>query len=115
MKQKLHKEFCEIEGCGETDASVFHHHHIVERKEVGTSNHPMNLAVICSNCHNRVHAGKIKIIGVYPSTAKYGRTLIYELDGIVNVPEIAEAYFKYKAPSMKITYKENDGEGASRR
>ncbi len=46
-KQKLHKEFCEIEGCDVTNAALLHHHHIIERKEIGTNNHPSNLACIC--------------------------------------------------------------------
>lgn len=99
---KLHKDYCEIEECGVTNRSVLHHHHIVERKEIGTSNHPLNLCTICSNCHNLIHAGVIEIIGVFPSTNKNGRTLVYKRDGKINVPGIDESYFEYKPPQMKI-------------
>ena len=98
--RKLIKEFCEV--CGNTDKEVLHAHHIVERTEMNTSNDNFNLAILCSNCHNKVHSGKIKIIGVYPSTAKYGRKLIYELDGVPNVPGISEPFYKHKSKRMKV-------------
>lgn len=106
-KNKLHKEFCEIEKCTMRDSSALEHHHIVERTEIGTSNHIMNLCVLCSNHHSLLHAGKLKIIGVFPSTGKSGRTLVYELDGKINVPGITEAYFKHKPSQMKMTTKED--------
>ena len=99
--QKLHKEFCEIEGC-DAPSETLHWHHIIERTEIGTSNDPYNLAVICANCHTLVHDGLIEIIGVYPSTNKHGRKLIYKKDGIANVPGIEEPYYKYKLPQIKL-------------
>lgn len=103
---KLHKLYCEIEGCGEINPNALQHHHITERKEIGTSNSQWNLAVICANCHTKTHSGEIKIIGVFPATNKQGRILIYLLNGKCNVPgmESAAPYFKYKPPQMKITY-----------
>lgn len=106
INQKLHKDFCEVCCC--TDKETLQHHHIVEQTEVNTSNNSYNYAVLCSNCHNLFHLGdRLKIIGVYPSTEKHGRTLVYELDGISNVPGITEPYFKYKNPQMKLYNKDN--------
>ena len=100
--QKLHKEYCEIEGCDVTDPDQIHWHHIVERKIVGTSNDPYNCAIICANHHELCHSGRLKIIGVYPSTSNHGRKLIYELDGVPNVPGITKPYYTYKAPQIKL-------------
>lgn len=98
---KLKKIECEI--CEEKDVNALHKHHIVERTELNTNNNPMNLAVICSNCHNKVHAGTIKIIGIYPSTKlPYGRILIYEINGKSNCPGITEPYFTYKPQKTKV-------------
>lgn len=102
LKKKLHKDFCEIEGCLMKDSAALEHHHIIERTEINTSNHIMNLCVLCSNHHSLLHAGRLKIIGVFPSTGKSGRTLIYELDGKANVPGITESYFKYRPNQMKL-------------
>ncbi len=109
--QQLHKEFCEIEGCPVREAAILDYHHIVERTEIGTSNHPMNLCVLCSNHHRMIHAGKLKILGVFPGTKPpSGRILIYEIDGKCNIPgfEGAKPYFQHQAPQMKITLKGPD-------
>ena len=104
--QRLHKDFCEVCGC--TDKETLQHHHIAERTEINTSNHPFNIAVICSNCHNKIHhSNRLEIIGVYPSTAKYGRLLVYKIDGVPNIPGIEEPYFKYQNPQTKL-YLSND-------
>lgn len=99
---KLHKEFCEISGCKIIDSKLLHHHHIIERTELGTSNDIWNLAVLCPTHHAMVHSGKLKIIGVFPSTAKFGRTLIYELDGISNIEGISKPYLNNKVKGFKI-------------
>jgi len=109
--QKLHKEFCEICGC--KDKETIHHHHIVERTEINTCNNPFNIAVICSNCHNKIHlSNKIEIIGVYPSTNKYGRILIFKKDGVPNVPGIDKPYFAHhpKQSSLDYLYEEEKEE-----
>jgi hypothetical protein len=100
--KRLHKEFCEVCGC--KDSETLHHHHIVERKEIDTCNHPMNLAVLCSNCHHKTHHNIIEIIGVYPSTNKFGRKLIYKKNGIPNVPGIEEPYFVFKPKQSSLSY-----------
>jgi len=102
MSKKLKKIECEI--CGTRDVETLHKHHIVERTELGTSNHPMNLAIVCANCHNKIHAGLIKIIGPYPSTQlPYGRTLVYEIDGKKNI-DIDEPYFVHKPQQSKVMF-----------
>lgn len=98
--QKLHKEFCEVCDC--RDQEAIQHHHIIERTEANTSNHPSNIAIICSNCHSLAHSGRLEIIGVFPSTAKYGRKLVYKLDGVANIPGIEEPLFKPQNPQMKL-------------
>lgn len=104
MRKKLIKNKCEI--CGNEDKETLHLHHIVERTDPNTSNHPMNLSIICSNCHNLVHSGLIKIIGVYPSTKPpNGRTLIYEQNGNKNL-DVNDPYFISKPKSIKIIKKE---------
>ena len=103
MHKKLEKVQCEIEGCDVVDPAMLHMHHIVERTEINTSNNYYNLTVLCSNHHNLLHnTNRLKIIGVYPSTAKNGRTLIYELDGKSNVPGITEPYFKHSPKQSKV-------------
>lgn len=102
--QKLHKEFCEIEGCDVTDPDQLHWHHIRERTEIDTSNNPFNIAVICANHHELAHSGRLKIIGVYPSTGRYGRMLIYTLDGKPNIEGITEPLFQHKPKQSKLDY-----------
>jgi hypothetical protein len=100
----LIKEKCEIDSCQENDPSALHLHHIIQRTEINTNNHPYNLAILCSNCHNKVHANKIKLIGIFPSTKKpNNRTLIYEIDGKCNVEGIDSPYIVFKNKEFKIT------------
>lgn len=102
---------CEIEGCDMDNPAALHRHHIIERTEIGTSNNDFNLAILCANHHNLLHAGNLKIIGVFPGTkSPSGRILVYEIDGKCNVPglETAEPYFKYQPPQMKLYKKEQN-------
>lgn len=101
--RKSLKNSCEIEGCQVDNKALLHLHHIVERTEIGTSNHEMNLCCLCANHHNLTHSGELKIIGVFPSTKPpLGRTLVYELNGKINVSGIYEEYFKHKMPKVKV-------------
>ena len=104
-KKKLILDKCEIEGCNERFA--LHKHHIIDRCLLNTTNHIDNLAILCATHHNYVHLGRLKIIGVYPSTKPpNGRTLIYELDGKKNVDiDVPIAEFKPKLYKLR---KEND-------
>lgn len=100
---KLIKNKCEIESCNVTDAKLLHLHHIIERTEVNTTNNDFNLAILCANCHALTHSGRLKIIGVYPSTQlPNGRTLIYELDGKKNIEGIDKPYVEFKNKSFQL-------------
>lgn len=100
---KLIKNKCEIASCSVTDKNLLHLHHIIERTEVNTTNHDFNLAILCANCHALTHSGRLKIIGVYPSTQLPNkRTLIYELDGKRNIEGIDIPYVSFKNKSFKI-------------
>ena len=99
LKERVGK--CEI--CGNADKKILHEHHIIERTELNTSNHEMNLCVICPNCHGLVHSGKLEIIGIYPSTKPpLGRSVIFSMDGKRNIDGIDEMYYKPKRKSVKI-------------
>lgn len=100
---KLIKNKCEIESCGVDDSNLLHLHHIIERTEINTTNNPFNLAILCANCHALTHAGRLKIIGVYPSTKlPNARTLIYELDGKRNIEGIEIPYVTFQNKTYKI-------------
>lgn len=99
--KKLIPVICEI--CGEDDKAVLHKHHIVERTDPDCTNDEFNLAVVCSNCHNKIHHGTLEVIGIFPSTKKpYGRTLVYKVDGVCNIPGLEEPYYKSKAKSTRL-------------
>jgi hypothetical protein len=100
---KLIKNKCEIESCQVMDPKLLQLHHIIERTELNTTNHDFNLAILCANCHIMTHTGRLKIIGVYPSTRLPNkRTLIYELDGKRNIEGIDVPYVEFKNKSFKI-------------
>lgn len=101
----LPKIKCEISECNITDSAALHYHHIVEQNDLRTDNSTWNLCVICAVHHNLVHAGKLKIIGPYPSTHNNGRILVYELNGISNVPGITKPYYQPKPKGLKIRKK----------
>lgn len=102
-KSKLIKNKCEIESCNATDPHLLELHHIIERTEINTNNNDFNLAILCANCHALTHSGRLKIIGVYPSTQlPNGRTLIYELDGKKNIEGIDRPYVEFKNKAFKL-------------
>jgi hypothetical protein len=101
-KSKLIKNKCEIESCNVNDSNLLHLHHIIERTELNTTNHNFNLAILCANFHSLTHSGKLKIIGVYPSTQLPNqRTLVYELNGKRNI-DLDMSYINFKNKSFKI-------------
>lgn len=105
LAKKRPKIKCEIDGCDIINPDLLHRHHIIERTELNTDNDDFNIAIICSNHHNLIHLGRIKIIGVFPSTKPpTGRTLVYVKDGVCNVPglENAKPYYTPKPKSMRI-------------
>ena len=82
---------CEI--CGEKNKAVLHKHHIIPRTDPKCTNDWLNVCIICANCHNKVHNFQINIIGIFPSTkTPYGRTLIFEVNGVSNVSGIQDIY-----------------------
>jgi hypothetical protein len=100
---KLIKNKCEIASCNITDPKLLELQHIIERTELNTTNHDFNLAILCANCHGMTHTGRLKIIGVYPSTQLPNkRTLIYELDGKRNIEGIDEPYVKFENKTFKL-------------
>ena len=64
---------CEI--CGLKDSSILHRHHIIPQRDSRCSNNDNNLAILCPNCHSKVHTGELIIIGVYQSTD--GKSLVW--------------------------------------
>lgn len=108
-KSKLIKNKCEIESCSVTDPNLLQLHHIIERTEINTTNNNFNLAILCANCHGLTHSGRLKIIGVYPSTQLPNkRTLIYQLDGKQNIEGIDKPYIEFKNKSFKIFGEDNE-------
>jgi 5-methylcytosine-specific restriction endonuclease McrA len=97
---------CEIEDCNET--VNLHAHHIIERTQENTNNNIFNIALLCPNCHSKVHSGYIKIIGAFPSTKLPNkRTLVYEIDGKKNI-DIDAPYIEFKNKSFKLYGKNNE-------
>jgi hypothetical protein len=100
-KKDLILNECEIDGCKESVG--LHLHHVIERTDINCSNNTWNLAILCSNCHSKIHLGLIKVIGIYPSTKlPNGRTLVYEINGKGNVDGIKDPYATFKNKSYKI-------------
>ena len=103
MKINLIKNKCEIEECNVDAPEALHFHHIIERTEVNTTNHPFNIAIICAVHHELTHSGRLKIIGVYPATKLPNkRVLVYELDGKRNIEGLDKPYVEFKNKSFKI-------------
>jgi hypothetical protein len=102
-KPKLIKDHCEIQDCPINDPKMLDLHHIVERIEANCTNHPFNLAILCSNHHRLHHSGQLKIIGVLPSTKGInGRSLVYEINGIRNILVSDDDILQFKNKAMKI-------------
>ena len=102
--KKRPKIECEV--CGENDNHTLQRHHIVERTEINTSNHDFNLAVLCGNCHSKVHAGSLEIIGVWPGTRPpTGRILVFKLDGVCNFPSLENENPPYKPKLASMEWK----------
>ena len=68
----------------------------------------MNLAVLCGNCHSKIHLGNLKVFGVLPSTDPSGFILIYELNGVKNI-DVDVPNFVKKPKEMKVFYGREDG------
>ncbi len=53
--------------CGENDYALLDLHRILEGSKGGKYN-SFNTLTTCSNCHRKVHAGRIKILGKHYCT-----------------------------------------------
>jgi hypothetical protein len=62
MKRR-EKKNCEV--CGEGNRRLLEYHHVIPRRDSRCREDNGNIAILCSNCHTRVHAGEVIIIGVY--------------------------------------------------
>lgn len=82
--KKLKKVLCEICSC--KDKETLHWHHIIPRTDPNCTDDWKNVIIVCSNCHNKIHANKIKIIGIYDSTnLPYKRIVVFEENGKKNI------------------------------
>ena len=61
------KTKCEI--CGEMNKKVLDRHHMVPRSDPNSTNNESNLAIVCANCHRKIHSLEIVIEGLYKTTA----------------------------------------------
>lgn len=61
------KKNCEI--CGLENIAILHRHHVIPRQDPRSTNGDNNIAILCPNCHYKVHTGELIIIGVYRTTA----------------------------------------------
>lgn len=96
---KLIKDKCEV--CGEQNSKLLDLHHIIEQNNINSTNHKSNLAILCANCHRKVHTKQLIIYGTIPSTSLPNkRTLIFEIDGKKNLD--IEMPKTYKNNSMKV-------------
>ena len=66
LKSLRPKNKCEV--CNIDEKKILHRHHIIPQCDERCTNSDSNLAILCPNCHSKVHTGKIIIIGVYSST-----------------------------------------------
>lgn len=60
------KVCCEI--CNLNKKAILHRHHIIPRVDPRCVNKDYNIAVLCPNCHSRVHSGEFIIIGTYQTS-----------------------------------------------
>jgi len=61
------KKVCEI--CSTSESVVIDKHHIIPRADSRSTDNLSNLAIICSNCHRKVHNHLIIIEGVFPTSS----------------------------------------------
>lgn len=71
------KKFCEV--CKETNKKVLDRHHIIPRTDPRCTDLDSNLAIVCANCHRKIHAGEVIIEGVYQTNV--GKKLFWHNSG----------------------------------
>jgi hypothetical protein len=84
------KRNCEV--CGEGDKNLLHRHHIIPQCDPRCTNKDSNIAILCANCHTKVHYGEIIIIGVYQTSG--GKKAMWFKKG--ETPLIEEEYWLVK-------------------
>lgn len=77
--EKLDKTSCEI--CGYANKSALQLHHIIPRTDPNSTDFPHNLACVCANCHNLIHAKEIVIEGRFASTRQLTAELVWHHKG----------------------------------
>lgn len=95
VRSKTSKE-CEI--CGNKDRATIDKHHIIPRTDPRCTNALSNIAIICSNCHRKVHAGEIIIEGVFSTSV--GTRLFWHKSGESHV--VRPGIFLQKDGTAKI-------------
>lgn len=73
------KKCCEI--CGYANKKALHLHHIIPRTDPKCTDFPSNLACVCANCHNLIHALEIVIEGRFQTTEQEHTILFWHKKG----------------------------------
>lgn len=94
MRKKIK---CEI--CGLKESNILHRHHIIPRCDSRCTNHDKNIAILCPNCHTKVHTGDFIILGLYSSTEQ--KTLVWYKRG--ENPPIPESCWLVKNNNLVTT------------
>jgi len=103
MKKKLRPKIqCEI--CNIKKKAILHRHHIIPRQDSRSTNYDNNLAVLCPNCHSRVHTGELIIIGVYFTTGGYQLMWFKKGDN----PPLPQEHWLIKDNPLVITLSGNE-------
>jgi len=63
---------CQCDICHETEPLVTHH---IRGRDIPNPEHPSNLTQVCSNCHYKIHLGRIVLEGWFKTTA--GKELMW--------------------------------------
>lgn len=99
LRPKIKCEICELSDV------LLHYHHIIPQCDERCTNTNSNLAILCPNCHTKIHEGKLIIIGVYKSTHNY--SLMWFKKG--EIPPIAKEFWLIeKNPLIRTLFGKND-------
>lgn len=101
-QEKLVKVTCEI--CGYANPDALNFHHIIPREDERCSADNHNIAILCHNDHDLVHAGVYTIIGVYKTTG--GRKLMWFKEG--EEPPLEKQFWLIKENPLVIRGKKNE-------
>ena len=103
LKSLRLKRKCEV--CEINDV-MLHYHHIIPQCDLRCTNTNNNIAILCPNCHTKIHTGDLIIIGVYKSTENY--SVIWYKNG--QEPPMPKEFWAVKSnPLIKtLNGKQND-------